>query len=148
MQNSLLNLPCATPVPSISLSLPGQLLSSILSSEDTFSFSRACSRDLETLTGSSCLGSSELGNSSSKGQVGFSVVEVSLPLLREEQGRTHTAVTQQGKAVKLSLSHLGLSRSIFSADFGPWTMSSFTGFSFGSSEVFSWLEGSGGFSLL
>lgn len=74
MQNPVLNLPCASPSAIHQLSLPVQLLSSILSSEDMFSFSRACSRDLDTLTGSSCLGSSELGNSSTKGQVGFSVV--------------------------------------------------------------------------
>lgn len=74
MQNPVLNLPCATQVPLISWSLPVQLLSSVLSSEDTFSFSSACSRDLDTLIGSSCLGSSELGNSSSKCQVGFSVI--------------------------------------------------------------------------
>lgn len=67
MKHPTLNLPYATPVPSISSSLPVQLLSSVSALEDRFSFSSACSRDLDTLIGSGCLGSSELGNSSSKG---------------------------------------------------------------------------------
>lgn len=70
-QHPVLNVPCAALLPSVGSSLPAQPLSGALSLEDRFSFSSACSRDLDTLIGSSCLGSSELGNSSSKGPVGW-----------------------------------------------------------------------------
>lgn len=90
MQNPMLKLPHAAPLPSISSSLPAQLPSGSSSLEDRFSFSSACSRVLDTLIGSSRLGSSELGNSNSKGQVVFFFAfQVSLPLLRKQQGRTH-----------------------------------------------------------
>lgn len=90
MQNPMLKLPHAAPLPSIGSSLPAQLPSGSSPLEDRFSFCSACSRVLDTLIGSSRLGSSELGNSNSKGQVVFFFAfQVSLPLLRKQQGRTH-----------------------------------------------------------
>lgn len=71
VQHPTLNLPRVAPLPSTGMSLPAQLPSGASSLEDRFSLFSACSRDLDTLIGSSCLGSSELGNSNSKGPVGW-----------------------------------------------------------------------------
>lgn len=51
----------------ISSSLPAQSPLGSLLLGDRLSFSSACSRDLDTLIGSSCRGSSELENNSNKG---------------------------------------------------------------------------------
>lgn len=76
----------------------------------------------------------------------FFAMYVLLPFPRKQAGQG--TCTSSGMArLYCLLPHLGLSRCIFSADFGPWTMISAIGLAFGLSEVSSW-EGSGGFSLL
>lgn len=75
--------------------------SGTLSWGDRLSFSSACSRDLDTLIGSSCRGSSELENNSNKGRVLWVFFfNLSIAAPSPEAGRArHVHKQQRGQAM-------------------------------------------------